>query len=216
MGATDVPKREYEMRHARKPFNTFVTDPVSGRRYPIPAGGSDDDNGGNTNDGGNDDGGNTNDGGKSDGQGNDDGGTPNDDAKLEEWKAHARKWEVRAKANSDAADELQKIKDANKSDLDKAKDEATQTAKERDDSRAETARLRAALDHGLSKEDLELLEDVPADQVEARAAKLAERIGNGMPPASPGQGTGGGQPKASLESGRDLFDQMKGNKQKTA
>lgn len=37
-----------------------------------------------------------------------------------DWKAEARKWEARAKQNSDAAARLAQIEEANKTDLEKA------------------------------------------------------------------------------------------------
>ena len=51
-----------------------------------------------------------------------------------DWKAEARKWEKRAKANSDAAEKLAAIEEANKTELEKATERAE---------RAEAA-LRAA------------------------------------------------------------------------
>ena len=51
-----------------------------------------------------------------------------------------------------------------------------QITADRDTALAELAVLRAAVKHNLSEDDLELLEGLPADVVEQRAAKLAARV----------------------------------------
>ncbi|TDE02843.1 hypothetical protein E1269_21365 [Jiangella asiatica] len=77
--------------------------------------------------------------------------------------------------------------------LEKERDEARETA-------ATTARqaalYKAAIDHSLGAEDLELLEGVPADQIDARAKRLSERLAAsrapGTPKPDPTQGPRGG------------------------
>lgn len=49
-----------------------------------------------------------------------------DPAKDTDWKAEARKWEARAKANSDAADKLKSIEDASKTEVQKMSDRLTE------------------------------------------------------------------------------------------
>ena len=46
--------------------------------------------------------------------------TPADDNKTTDWKAEARKWEARAKENNAAAAELQKLKESQMTELEKA------------------------------------------------------------------------------------------------
>ncbi|HLR96541.1 MAG TPA: hypothetical protein VK053_18600 [Jiangellaceae bacterium] len=62
----------------------------------------------------------------------------------------------------------------------------------------ENALLRAAVEHGLSDEDLELLQDVPAEAIPERAAKLAARLGAGTPPKPPAA-----RPSEALRGGAD-------------
>lgn len=62
------------------------------------------------------------------------------DAGSTDWKAEARKWEDRAKANVSAAEELQQLKDAEKTEVQKAQERAAQLEKELGSER--TARLR--------------------------------------------------------------------------
>lgn len=47
-----------------------------------------------------------------------------------DWKAQARKWEKRAKENASAADELQKLKEAQMSELERAQSRASKAEEE--------------------------------------------------------------------------------------
>ena len=62
---------------------------------------------------------------------------------------------------------------------------------------SENALLKAAIDHGLSADDLDLLRGLPADAISERAAKLAARIGTG----TQGSGSLTQQPKEALRGG---------------
>lgn len=101
-----------------------------------------------------------------------------------DWKAEARKWESRAKENSEAAKRLAEIEDANKSEMQRAS-EARDAAEARAKA-AESAVLRrdVALEHGLSKDDAALLEGVNSEEaMRALAARLAVKQGDA--PAAP-------------------------------
>lgn len=70
--------------------------------------------------------------------------------------------------------------------------ESQRLERERDDARTqaesssgEAARLRAAVKYKLTEEDLELLEDVPADKVDARAERIAALRGERIPEPKP-------------------------------
>lgn len=76
-----------------------------------------------------------------------------------------------------AATELSQIKEANKTEAEKREEAFNATAKERDEARRDAALARAALKHGLSEDDLELISEGPAESIEARAEKLAARLG---------------------------------------
>lgn len=89
---------------------------------------------------------------------------------------------------------LKEFEDRDKTETQKAADALAATAKERDDARAEAARFRAAATHGLTADDLALLDGIPADQIEERAAKLAARLTPAKLPTAPsaaGQGNVG-------------------------
>lgn len=102
--------------------------------------------------------------------------TPETPAQDEpDWKSEARKWEKRAKENSDAAARLKEFEDAQKTESERL---AEQLETERQAARSnalEAARWRAVSKHGLSENDLEWLGDDP-DAIEDRAARLAERL----------------------------------------
>lgn len=117
-----------------------------------------------------------------------------------DWKAMARKHEAQAKKNAKAAERLEKLEREQMSAQEKVQADA-QAANER----AEAAERRAALaesaiTHGLTKDDLELLDGVPADQIEARAKKLADRLKKAAPPDSSGSEVGGKRGKKTATS----------------
>ncbi|KXP12186.1 hypothetical protein AXK57_19750 [Tsukamurella pulmonis] len=104
-----------------------------------------------------------------------------DDGNID-WKAASRKHEdaakkarEEAKANAAAAKELADLKAAKMSEQEKA-EAATKAANERAEAAERRAAIREAIiDHGLTKDDIEFLEDVPADKIADRAKKLAAR-----------------------------------------
>jgi pyruvate/2-oxoglutarate dehydrogenase complex dihydrolipoamide acyltransferase (E2) component len=117
-----------------------------------------------------------------------------DTSEVEKWKALARKNEQRAKENADKAKRLDELEEANKSEQQKLADAAELARKEAAETAVELAKLRAAVKHGLTDDDLELLGTGTPDEIEARAERLAARLkGNPAPaaPSSEGQGKQG-------------------------
>lgn len=78
-------------------------------------------------------------------------------------KAEARKWEARAKENKGASDELQKLKESQMSEVDKARAEAEAARKEADDLKVERDRA-----HWVSK--VAKASGVPADVLSSVSA----------------------------------------------
>lgn len=71
--------------------------------------------------------------------------------------------------------EYQRLVEASKSEQER-KDEALAAAsRERDDARTEAARLKVALKHGISADDFDLLGSGTEEQIEQRAARIAEK-----------------------------------------
>ena len=98
-----------------------------------------------------------------------------DPAQEPDWKAEARKWEKRAKDNSDAAARLAELEDAQKSEQQKLQEQLEQERQQARQAAVEAARYRAAMSHGLSADDLDWLGDDP-EQIEVRAERLASRL----------------------------------------
>jgi hypothetical protein len=98
-------------------------------------------------------------------------------AEAEKWKSFARKHEDAAKANADKAKRFDEFEESQKTELQKAADAAAAAKADADATRAELARMQAAVKHGLSEDDLDLLgtHGTP-DEIEARAEKLAARF----------------------------------------
>ena len=108
-------------------------------------------------------------------------------AEAEKWKSLSRKHEEQAKANADAAARLRKLEDANKSEVERQAEAVSLLTQERDAAIGEAARLRAAVKHGLSDEDLELIGNGTPDEIEFRAARLAARLAAQGQPRKPGK-----------------------------
>lgn len=74
--------------------------------------------------------------------------------------------------------EVEKLKESQKSDLQRLEERATKAEGDASGHVLENAKLRAAIDHGLSLEDLEWLSGKTAEEISERAGKLAERLGS--------------------------------------
>lgn len=108
------------------------------------------------------------------------------------------------KANKEAEDLRVKVKefeDAQKDETTRLSDNLAAETDRADKAVAEAARLRAALDHGLTGDDLDLLGNGTAAEIAERAKRLADRIGaqNGprRPNPDPTQGTRDANPSGS-------------------
>lgn len=126
-----------------------------------------------------------------------------------DWKKEARKWEARAKANSDAAAELEKLRDAQRSDAEKLEKRAA-------DAEAKLAEYVAKEKRASDAAEVAKATGVPADvlaecadreSMEALADKLKDVYANQgyAPSAPPAPGSkivrgGGGK-----RSNRDIF-----------
>lgn len=91
-----------------------------------------------------------------------------------DWKAMARKHEAEAKKNRAAAAKLDAIEAKSRTAEENAAKAAADAKNEADAARAELAVERAARKHGLTDDkDLDVLQGLPADKVEAVAKALA-------------------------------------------
>jgi hypothetical protein len=141
-----------------------------------------------------------------------DGGQQQPDAtrlqqELDRWKAQARENETRAKANADAAKRLAEIEDSTKSDTERLTAKSAKLEADLGAANGEIARLQAAIEHGLSSEDLVLLpKGLSAEETKAAAKLLAERIGGGARQSDPPSFDGGarGKPGADQSFGDEV------------
>lgn len=93
-----------------------------------------------------------------------------------DWKAKARDWEKRAKANSDAATRLAKIEEANKTEVQRAADRLSAAEKDAADARRDALRYRIASKFQVGDEDAELfLTGDDEDTLTRQAKRLTER-----------------------------------------
>ena len=94
-----------------------------------------------------------------------------------DWKAKAREWETRAKANKAAADKLAEIEEASKTEAQKAADRLAAAEKEAADARQEALRLRIAARFQIGDEDADLfLTGADEETLTKQAERLAQRV----------------------------------------
>lgn len=98
-------------------------------------------------------------------------------AEAEKWKQFARKHEDSAKTNADKAKRFDEFEESQKTEQQKLVDAAAKAREEATATTAELARVKAAVKHGLTEDDLELLgtHGTP-EEIDARAERLAARI----------------------------------------
>lgn len=110
-----------------------------------------------------------------------------------DWKAKAREWEKRAKANADAAKKLAQLQDAGKTDQQR-------TAEELDAARAEASQATAAL----LRHEVAADKDIPAKLVRFLTGSTRDEIeesADALLAALPQPARGPGRPVESLRSG---------------
>lgn len=91
-----------------------------------------------------------------------------------DWVAEARKWEKRAKENSDAAARLQELEDAQKSEQDKLTERLTAAEKRAADNELRAMRLEVAAEKGLTKAQAKYLTGTTEDELTEAADELLE------------------------------------------
>lgn len=98
-----------------------------------------------------------------------------------DWKAEARKWEGRAKENSNAADRLKELEDAQKSEIEKATARAEAAEKALTAATLDRDRMSVALAKGLDPDLAPLLSGESKDDIEKQAELLASRLTTSKP-----------------------------------
>jgi len=121
-----------------------------------------------------------------------------------DWKAKAREWESRAKANKTAADELAALKQSQMSEQERLAAQLTEAQQAAEVARAEALRYRVATKFRIADEDAELFltgrdEETLTRQAERLAARQ-EAAGPTPPPSFDG-GT-----RQSAPAGKSMSD----------
>lgn len=99
---------------------------------------------------------------------------PGDKPAETDWKAQAREWEKRAKANKQAADRLAELEDAKKSAEQKAAERLAATEAELAKIRRDALRERIARKHSLPDDLAEVLSGDDEDAMTEHATRLAK------------------------------------------
>lgn len=110
-----------------------------------------------------------------------------------DWKAKAREWERRAKENKTAADELATIKEAQKSDAEKASERLAAAERDAAEAKRDALRFKIAAKFSITDEDADLFltgadEDTLTKQAERLAARADEASKPRTPKPDPNQG----------------------------
>ena len=101
-------------------------------------------------------------------------------AELDKWKSHSRKNEKSAKDNADAAAELEKIKESQKTEQQKLQDRLDKQEHELQSFRVGQIRREAAVKVGLTDPDLiGFITATDADEAENQAKTLLSKFGSG-------------------------------------
>ncbi|RDG37956.1 hypothetical protein [Streptomyces corynorhini] len=88
-----------------------------------------------------------------------------------DWKAEARKWEVRAKENSTAAARLAELEDANKTEAQRLAERAAAAEQSATAAQAEALRWRIAARAGISDQDAEIFLTGTSEEALTRQAE---------------------------------------------
>ena len=142
---------------------------------------------------------------------------PDAPAQDTDWKAEARKWEQRAKANKDAAARLQEFEDAQKSEQEKLAEKLSVTEKRAVEAELRAARLEVATSKGLPMASVKFLTGNTPDELAASADELLGLLKQDDPEPSgrPRERLKGGASPADTEPGPDpnaLAEQILGRR----
>ncbi len=123
-----------------------------------------------------------------------------------DWKARAREWEKRAKANAEAAAKLAELEESQKSEAQKLADAKVAADQATAEARAEALRWRIAAKHGISDEDAELfLSGADEETLTKQAVRLAERVAAESKPRTPRPDPNQGRATEGSNSTADQF-----------
>ncbi len=124
------------------------------------------------------------------------------DQDTTDWKSEARKWEQRAKANASAADELTKLKEAEKTELQRLQERAEQAESRLAQSEVQNMHARLAAEFGIP---VEAIHGDDEDTARQSAQKVVEWASSTFQPKkrTPSRGLQSGASPSDLLSGKE-------------
>lgn len=129
-----------------------------------------------------------------------------------DWKAEARKWEQRAKADFDAANKWREFEVSQKSEYEKLADELSKYKAEATEAQLKAVRYEVANTKGIPADALELITGDSKEAMEASADKLAALIAaNQKTTNTPKPDVNQGKPANAGTSAADQFAAALGN-----
>lgn len=130
-------------------------------------------------------------------------GKPDLQGEVEKWKALARKHEKTAREHGAAAKELADLKDASKSELQRATEKATEAERRAADAETRALRFEVAADKGLKPAHVKYLTGANREELESAADEVLTdfnypTVDGGDKPPRPG-----GRPREHLRGGSE-------------
>jgi hypothetical protein len=122
-----------------------------------------------------------------------------------DWKAEARKWEARAKADHDAANQWREFESSQKSEYEKLADQLAQTKAEASEASTKLLKFEVATQKGIPAEALDLLNGSTREELERAADKLLSLIADQSKPNTPKPDLNQGKPSSGGASTGDQF-----------
>jgi hypothetical protein len=122
-----------------------------------------------------------------------------------DWKAEARKWEARAKADHEAANQWREFETSQKSEVEKMADELARFKAEASESSTKLLKFEIASQKGIPTEALDLLNGSTREELESSADKLLSLIADQSKPNTPKPDLNQGKPSSGGQSTGDQF-----------
>lgn len=116
-----------------------------------------------------------------------------------DWKAEARKWETRAKADHELAQKWREYEDTQKSEHEKLADELARTKAEATQANAELLRFRIASEKGITGDATKLLKGSTEEELNAEAELLLSLIADQSKPKAPKPDENQGKPAPAVQ-----------------
>ena len=122
-----------------------------------------------------------------------------------DWKAEARKWENRAKADHEAAKRWREFEQSQKSDVEKMADELARYKAEASEASTKLLKFEVASQKGIPAEALDLLVGSNREELESAADKLLSLIADQSKPTTPKPDANQGKPATGSVTTGDQF-----------